>query len=117
VTLPAPLFNRARAAVIVLWLALGATLSAWSLAGGTTAGNAALALLTVAPLLAPLRGLLAGRRRSYRWAPLTLAPSLAFALTELVANPLARRLAGFTALLAFLCLAGIVAALRSMPRD
>ena len=114
---PAPLFNRARVAVILLWLTLAATVSAWSLAGGATAGSVALVVLTVAPLLAPLPGLLAGRRRSYRWAPLTLAPSLTFALTELVANPPARRLAGFAALLALLCLAGIVAALRSMPRD
>jgi uncharacterized membrane protein len=112
---PAPPFERARRAVMVLWIALGATLSAWSLADGTTASGVTLALLTVGPLLAPLRGLWAGRRRTYRWAPLTLAPSLTLALTELVANPTARGLAGVAALLAFLCLAAIVAALRSMP--
>jgi uncharacterized membrane protein len=112
----ASLFKRARMAVLCLWLALGASLSAWSLADGTTAGKVTLALFTVGPLLAPLHGLWAGRRRTYRWAPLTLAPALVFSLTELVANPPARSLAAFTALLAFLCLAGIVAALRSMPR-
>jgi len=81
-----------------------------------SSGRVLLVLLTAGPLLAPWRGLWAGRRRAYRWAPLTLAPSLTYALTELVANPLARGLAGFTALLAILCLAAIVAALRAMPR-
>jgi uncharacterized membrane protein len=114
---PARLFNRARLAVLCLWVVLGTTLSAWALVGGTMAGRVALVVLTIGPLLAPLRGLWAGRRRTYRWAPLTLAPSLTFALTELVANPSSRGLAGFTALLAFLCLAAVVAALRSMPRE
>jgi uncharacterized membrane protein len=114
---PARLFNRARLAVLCLWFILGTTLSAWALAGGATAGRSALVVLTVGPLLVPLTGLWAGRRRTYRWAPLTLAPSLTFALTELVANPSSRGLAALTALLAFLCLAGVVAALRSMPRE
>lgn len=113
----APAFERARRAVILLWIALGATLSAWSLADGSTPGGMVLALITVGPLLLPLPGLWAGRRRSYRWAPLTLAPALACSLTELVANPPQRALAAFVALLSFLCLAAIVAALRSMPPD
>jgi uncharacterized membrane protein len=109
-------FQKARAAVVCLWLGLAALLLGWSLAGGATIGGVALAMLTAGPLLAPLAGLWAGRRRTYRWAPLALAPGLAWSLTELVANPAARGLAGLVALLAFLCLAGIVAALRSMPQ-
>lgn len=109
-------FQRARVAVICLWLGLGAVLCGWLLAGGVAARTAVLALFAVGPLLAPLHGLWAGRRRTYRWAPLALAPGLAWSLTELVANPAARPLAGFSALLAFLCLAAIVAALRSMPK-
>jgi uncharacterized membrane protein len=113
---PRASFDRARRWVLGLWLALGADVCAWLLAGRSAAAGAILVILIAGPLLAPLPGLLAGRRRSYRWAPLTLAPSLALALTELVANPPARHLAGLTALLAFLCLAAIVAALRSMPQ-
>jgi uncharacterized membrane protein len=108
-------FQKARAGAVCLWLGLVALLLGWSLTGGATIGGVALAMLTAGPLLVPLAGLWAGRRRTYRWAPLALAPGLAWSLTELVANPAVRGLAGFVALLAFLCLAGIVAALRSMP--
>jgi cyanate permease len=46
---------------------------------------------------------------------LTLAPALAWSLTEILANPPARRFAVAASLLAFLSLAAVVAALRSMP--
>jgi hypothetical protein len=46
---------------------------------------------------------------------LTLAPALAWSLTEILANPPARGYAVGVALLAFLSLAAVVAALRSMP--
>jgi uncharacterized membrane protein len=105
-------FRRARAAVVGLWLGLVAVLLLWSSASGL-----GLAIVTAGPLLLPLPGLVAARRRTYRWAPLTLAPALAWSLTELVANQAARGIAVLAALLAFLALAGVVAALRSMPAD
>jgi hypothetical protein len=46
---------------------------------------------------------------------LTLAPALAWSLTEILANPPARGFAVSASLLAFVSLAAVVAALRSMP--
>jgi uncharacterized membrane protein len=109
-------FRRARLAVLVLWLALAIVLLGWSLAGRDAMGGITLAVLTVGPLLLPVAGLALSQRRTYRWAPLTLAPGLAWSLTELVANPGARGLAALSALLSFLALAAVVAALRTMPR-
>lgn len=105
----------ARLATLALWLGLLALLLAWhAVAGAQGLGTVLLALVAV-PLLAPLPGLWKARRRTYRWAPLTLAPALAWSLTEIVANPEARGFATGCALLAFLALAAVVAALRSMP--
>ena len=105
--------ERARSAVLATWGLLALALLAWhaSLLPRTAAVVAV--LLTVAPLAAPLPGLLARRQRSYRWAPLTLAPAMTWSLTELVANPAARPYALAAGLLAFAALAAIVAWLRA----
>jgi uncharacterized membrane protein len=58
-------------------------------------------LIAVLPLLAPLNGLVRGRRHTYAWATLFAIPYLAFALTELLANPRARWVAAMTLLLVF----------------
>lgn len=60
-----------------------------------------LCALAVLPLLAPLRGLIGGRRYTYAWASLFSAPYLAFAITELLVNPQARWVAGCTLILVF----------------
>lgn len=107
--------SRARRATLATWIGLLALLLAWHGLDGP-AGLGTIALLGgLLPPLAPLPGLWAGRRRTYRWAPLTLAPALAWSLTEILANPPARGFAVGTALLAFLALAAVVATLRSMP--
>jgi uncharacterized membrane protein len=108
-------FLRARAATLLAWCALLVTLAAWQLAGGAGGGAILVLAATALPALAPLPGLWRGRRRSYRWAPLTLAPALAWSLTEIVANPPARAVATVTALLVIVALAAVVAALRTMP--
>jgi len=108
--------RRARGLTLLVWAGLIVLLLAWHAAPGR-AGLGSIVLAIVAlPLLAPLPGLWRGRRRSYRWAPLTLAPSLAWSLTEILANPASRGFAIGAALLSFLSLAAIVASLRSMPR-
>lgn len=109
-------FARARGVTLLVWLMLATLLGGWHAATSTVPGALALGLVTVVPLLLPLRGLWVARRRSYRWAPLTLAPALAWSLTELVANPEVRGVAALAALLAFLALAAVVATLRAMPR-
>jgi uncharacterized membrane protein len=105
--------ERARAAVLAMWVLLALTLLTWHAALLPRAAAVVAALLTVAPLALPLPGLLARRRRSYRWAPLTLAPAMTWSLTEMVANPSARPYALSAGLLAFAALAAVVAWLRT----
>src|SRR3984893_5090454 len=86
-----------RALTIWLWFALASSLLAWILAGYSWP----LCVIAVLPLLAPLRGLLRGSRYTYAWATLFSIPYLAFALTELLANPRARWVAALSLLLVF----------------
>ena len=74
-----------RRVALAVWLALLISIACWPLGdGGIGPLTTALALL---PLLAPLPGMARGTRRTLRWAPLTLAPPLALALTEILVNP------------------------------
>lgn len=98
------------------WLGAMAVNLAWRLAGPASSGETLLLLATVGALLLPLHGLWALERRTLGWAPLALAPAMTVALTELIANPGERWLAAAAALSCFLALAGIVAALRRLPR-
>jgi uncharacterized membrane protein len=86
-----------RRLTIWIWLALTASLLAWAAAGYSWT----LCLLAVIPLLAPLNGLVRGRRYTYAWATLFAVPYLMFAITELLANPQARWAAGLSTLLIF----------------
>src|SRR3982074_749971 len=86
-----------RALTIWLWFALASSLLAWILVGYPWP----ICVIAVLPLLAPLRGFLRGPRYPYGWATLFAIPYLAFALTELLANPRARWVAAITPLLAF----------------
>jgi uncharacterized membrane protein len=86
-----------RLVTIALWSAVALSLLAWIIVGYPWA----LCLLAVLPLLAPLGGLLRGRRRTYAWATLFAVPYLAFALTELLVNPAARWVASISLLLVF----------------
>lgn len=108
-------YRRARGATLLSWVALLLVQSAWLLPDAATAGGMAVLVGTVLPPLLPLHGLWRGRRRTYRWAALTLAPAMAWSLTELVANPAVRGTAVLSAMLAFLSLAAVVATLRTMP--
>lgn len=107
--------RRARGLTLLAWAGLLVLLLAWHAVPRAGALGSIVLALVALPLLAPLPGLWKGRRRSYRWAPLTLAPALAWSLTEILANPAARAYATAAALLSFLSLAAIVASLRSMP--
>ena len=86
-----------RAITIWLWVAVTSSLLAWILAGYPWL----MCLIAVLPLLAPLNGLVRGRRYTYAWATLFAIPYLAFALTELLVNPQARWVAAMTLLLVF----------------
>jgi uncharacterized membrane protein len=87
----------ARRLCIGLWIAVVLSLLTWMTAGYPWP----ICILAALPLLAPLNGLLRGRRHTYAWATLFAIPYLAFAVTELLANPAARWVAGISLLLVF----------------
>ena len=89
--------SAARVLTIWLWVAVAASLLAWILVGYPWP----ICVIAVLPLLAPLNGLLRGKRYTYAWATLFAIPYLAFALTELLANPQARWVASLSLLLVF----------------
>jgi uncharacterized membrane protein len=87
----------ARSLTIGFWIALVASLLAWTAAGYPWP----ICVLAALPLLAPLNGLVRGRRYTYAWATLFAIPYLAFAVTELLANPAARWVAAMSLMLVF----------------
>jgi uncharacterized membrane protein len=89
--------STARSLTIWLWMALALSLLAWMMVGYSWP----ICILAVLPLLAPLHGLIRGRRHTYAWATLFAIPYLAFALTELLVNPAARWVAATSLLLVF----------------
>ena len=104
---------RARRLAIGVWLLLAASIAAWPIkATGIGLTTTAIALL---PLFLPLPGLVRGRRRTLQWSPLTLAPALALALTEILVNASARTCVTLTLALILAAFATIVAALRISP--
>jgi len=86
-----------RSLTIGLWIAVVLSLLAWMLAGYRWP----ICILAALPLLAPLSGLVRGRRHTYAWATLFAIPYLVFALTELLVNPAARWVAAVSLLLVF----------------
>lgn len=99
--------RRTRTLALLAWGLLAGCLAWACLAGGASAIALVTLALLVAPLLLPLPGLWSGHRRTYAWATLCLTPALVYALTESVANPSARSaamLALFATLLAFVAL-------------
>lgn len=86
-----------RSVTVGLWIAVTLSLLAWIAAGYPWL----VCVIAVVPLLAPLNGLLKGRRYTYAWATLFAIPYLAFALTELLVNPAARWVAAISLLLVF----------------
>jgi len=109
--------DRARAAgrfATGVWLLLILSVLCWPL-GAAAIGWVTMAIAAL-PLLMPLPGLARGKRRTQSWAPLTLAPALALALTEVLVNPAARLRVAVTLALILAAFAAILAALRSAPR-
>jgi uncharacterized membrane protein len=103
---------RARRLTVGLWLALTLSLLAWIPAGYPWAVCA----IAVVSLLAPLQGLIRGRRYTYAWATLFAIPYLVLALTELLVNPAARWVAALSLLLVFAWFCTMLLFLRVAPR-
>ena len=89
--------NKARVLTVWLWAAVALSLLSWIAVGYPWP----ICVVAVAPLLAPLQGLVRGRRYTYAWATLFAIPYLIFALTELLVNPAARWVAAMSLLLVF----------------
>jgi uncharacterized membrane protein len=98
-----------RLASVWLWAAVAASLLCWKLAGYSWA----LCVVAALPLLAPLRGLVAGRRYTYAWTTLFAVAYLIFAVTELLANPAARWIASLSLLLVFAWFCSMILFLRA----
>ena len=101
--------EKARLASLWLWGALAASLLSWMSAGYPWL----LCVLAAVPLLAPLPGLVRGRRYTYAWASLFAVPYLAFAITELLVNPGARWVASLTLVVVFAWFCAMVLYLRA----
>jgi uncharacterized membrane protein len=101
-------------AAIVAWLALQLSVLCWPL--GPSGAGWMMTTIAFLPLLLPLPGLVRGTRRTQSWAPLTLAPVLAVALTEVLVNPASRLRIALTLTLILTAFAAILAALRTAPR-
>ena len=104
--------RKAQLLTIWLWAAVALSLLAWMAAGYSWP----ICLLAVLPLLAPLRGLIQGRRYTYAWATLFAVPYLAFAITELLVNPAARWVASVSLLLVFAWFCTMILYLRASPK-
>jgi uncharacterized membrane protein len=100
--------STSRALTVALWVAVAASLLAWIFVGYPWP----ICVVAVLPLLAPLNGLVRGRRYTYAWATLFAIPYLAFAVTELLANPRARWVAAISLLLAFAWFCSMIIFLR-----
>jgi len=103
--------QKARLATLCLWLAVCLSLLSWISVGYAWP----ICVAAVLPLLAPLNGLVRGRRRTYAWATLFTVPYIVFALTELLVNPAARWVASMSLFLVFGWFCTMVLFLRASP--
>jgi len=99
----------AQRACIALWVLVTLSLLAWGFAGYSWT----LCAVAVLPMLAPLNGLVKGRRYTFAWASLFAIPYMAFAVTELLANRQARAVGSLTLLLVFAWFCTLVLFLRT----
>jgi len=81
------LVRRFQVAAVSLDIALIALVVGWQLASGLTATRLMLAVVLALPLLAPLRGLLRGNRRTFAWTTLCVILYFVIGITEAVAQP------------------------------
>lgn len=103
------LAHHARLLTLWLWGAVASSLLSWIMVGYPWPVCA----LAVLPLLAPLKGLIRGRRYTYAWATLFAIPYLAFAITELLVNAAARWPASLSLMLIFAWFCSMVLFLRA----
>ena len=94
-TIPPPdRLPAARGLVLATAAILAACVAAATLRSADWPVNLLWTALMLLPLAAPLPGLWRGRRRTYAWATLCVAPYFVYGITEVIANPAVRGAAG-----------------------
>jgi uncharacterized membrane protein len=96
--------------VLALMAAIALVLIAWQWHASRM--QAALLVISLAPLVAPLPGLIRGLRFTYAWCSLLTIPYMALGLTEIIADSSHRLAPASLLLLAFGWLIALVAYLR-----
>jgi uncharacterized membrane protein len=85
--------KRARCTVLAAMSVLGLLVVTAALRTAPLPANVYLSLAWLLPVLLPLRGVLAGSRRTHAWATLCVAPYVIAGVMETIANPTLRSLA------------------------
>lgn len=85
--------KRARCGVLTTMSVLGLLVAIAALRTAPLPTNLYLSLAWLLPVLLPLRGVLAGSRRTHAWATLCVAPYVIAGVMETIANPTLRPLA------------------------
>ena len=99
-----------RRSILILMAAIASLLIAWQWRASRL--EAAFLIVSLAPLIAPLPGLIRGRRFTYAWCSLLTIPYMALGVTEIIADPAQRWAPAMLLLLAFAWLIALVAYLR-----
>jgi uncharacterized membrane protein len=85
---------RARRLALATAAVLAACVAAASLRSASWPANLVWTAVLLLPVVAPLPGLVRGRRRTFAWATLCVTPYFVYGVTEVIANPLVRGAAG-----------------------
>lgn len=83
----ASLARKFQIVAVVLDVVLIALVIGWQLVSGLTVTRVILAVVLALPLLAPLRGLWQGNRRTFAWTTLCVILYFVIGLTEAIAQP------------------------------
>jgi uncharacterized membrane protein len=114
----ARILSRLRGLTIAAAVLLAACVGTAALRSAPWPANLGWTIALLLPVLLPLPGLLRGRRRTYAWATLCVAPYFIYGTTEVIANPLARPAAGAILFASLAWFVALVAYLRrSRPVD
>jgi uncharacterized membrane protein len=105
-TSPPDRLGAARGLVLASAAILAACVAAATLRSAAWPTNLLWTAVMLLPLAAPLPGLWRGRRRTYAWATLCVAPYVIYGITEVIANPTVR---GAAAIILFASLGWFIA--------
>jgi uncharacterized membrane protein len=108
--------SRARGAVLTAAALLAAAVVGAAVRHGAGPDRLLLAAVWLVPLLLPMRGLFAGRRRAHAWATLCVLPYLVFGVAEMIANPAARTAAAAVVFASLIWFGALVTYLRVTRR-